>query len=107
MPTKPVALALASLMLIAPGARADESAARSRLEQRTAERGPIRQQLEAALAVPATAIAAEVAEDARGQARRASGAWNAPRIHPLVWVAIGLACVYAALREWGRGWSNL
>lgn len=107
MSPKPLALALAGLTAIAPCSRADEGSARARLERRAAERGPIRQRVEAALTVPATVIAAEAVEAARGQASRRSATSTGPRIHPAVWVLIGLACVLAALYQYGRAWSQI
>jgi hypothetical protein len=81
MPNRTLALALVGLT-VAPCARAEDVKwPSSNLEQRAAERGPIRTQVEAALAAPAIP-------------------WG-------VWVLVGLLSLYAMLLEWGRGWSNI
>lgn len=96
MPNKRLALALAGLVTVTPCGWAEESEpAGPRLERRAAERGPIRQQLEAALAVPASAITAQAVEEARRAARGASSTATGTRTHPLIWVLIGLACLFA------------
>jgi hypothetical protein len=107
MPRSVLAMALAGLMMIGPCGQAGESeSARSRLERRAAERGPIRKQIEAALAVPASVITAEAVEGARREARRSSSSSTRSSVRPLVWVLIGLVCLYAMWHEWASGWSK-
>jgi len=101
-------LSLAGLMVV-PCAQAEESKwPSSSLEQRAAERGPIRMQVEAALTVSAGAITAQEADEARRQARGSSSSSSTrSRIPWGVWVLVGLLSLCALLAEWGRGWSNM
>lgn len=108
MPNRTLALALVGLTM-APCAQAQESKWPSaQLEQRAAERGPIRAQLEAALAVPAIEVTAQVVEETGRQAVAPSPSASKPwRIPWGVWVAVGLLSLYAMFVEWGRGWSKI
>jgi hypothetical protein len=108
MPNRTLALALVGLT-VAPCARAEDVKwPSSNLEQRAAERGPIRTQVEAALAAPAIEVTAEVVDEARRQALgQSSSPPKRSRIPWGVWVLVGLLSLYAMLLEWGRGWSNI
>lgn len=104
---KALALALAGLMAAAVPLRADEPAwPTGRLEQRAAERGPIRSQLEAALAVPVAEVTAQAAAARREAAGPSSSQGRSSGVPGLVWVLIGLASLLALWAEWARAWSK-
>jgi hypothetical protein len=110
MRNRTLALALAGLMVAARGQAEHSKWPSASLEQRAAERGPIRTQLEAALAVPAIEITARVVEVEEARAAALGPPSSPPprsRIPWGVWVLVGLLSLYAALLEWGRGWSNM
>jgi hypothetical protein len=109
MPSKGVALTLAGLMAATAPAHADEPAwPTGRLERRAAEHGPIRSGLEDALAVPAGELTAHaVAVGRAAAAGQSSSQVRSGSIRPLVWVLIGLACLYALWREYARAWSKI
>ena len=106
---KALALALAGLVAAAVPLRADEPAwPTGRLERRAAERGPIRSQLEAALAVPVAEVTAQAVAAARRQAAGPSSSQGRSSGVPgFVWVLIGLASLLALWAEWARGWSKI
>ena len=109
MPSRGLALALAGLMTATAPARADEPVwPTGRLEQRAAERGPIRSRLEDALAVPARELTGQAVTAARAEAAgQSSSQGRSSSVRPLVWVLIGLACLYALWLEYARGWSKI
>lgn len=107
MSSKALALALAGLTAAAPLRAEDPVWPTSRLERRAAERGPIRSQLEAALGPPTRELTAQAVEAGRRESARLSSSHGGSSfVRPLVWVLIGLACVYALLVEWGQAWSR-
>ena len=105
MPNRTLALALAGLMA-APCGQAEESKWPSpRLEQRAAERGPIRTQVEAALSAHASVLTVQEAE-----AARRPGPPSPPtgfRIPVIAWILIGLGSLLVAWHEWAQGWSKM
>ena len=109
MPNRTLALALAGLMVAARVEAEEPKWPSAGLEQRAAERGPIRTHLEAALAAPAIEVTARVVdvEDARAAAQ---GPPSSPpprsRIHWGVWVVLGLASLFVAFLEWAQGLKN-
>ena len=108
MPSKGLALALAGLMTAAAPAHADEPVwPTGRLEQVAAERGPIRSRLEDALGVPAGELTAQAVEAAQAEAAGESSTHGrSSSVRPLVWVLIGLACLFAVMFEGAREWSK-
>jgi hypothetical protein len=106
MPSKGIALA-GLLTIAATGRAAEPVAASSRLERRAAERGPIRKQLEAALATPVVEIAAEARDASLVAARRAASQASSDSIPVFVWVLIGLASLFVLMWEFGQGWSKM
>jgi hypothetical protein len=107
MPRKGIALALAGLLTIASTGRAEGPVpSSSRLEQRAAERGPIRRQVEAALATPVAEIAAQALDASLEVADQTTSQGSSGSIPWFVWVLIGLASLYALMLKAGRAWSK-
>lgn len=99
-----LAVLLAALTLT-PRVRADEPEwPNPRLEQRAAERGPIRTQMEAALSAEARVVTeAEAREARRLGPPSARGGGHIPWY---VWVGVGLLSLFVMWQELARGWSN-
>jgi hypothetical protein len=108
MAQKTLSLALAGLMMVAPCGQAEEPGwPDPRLQRRADERGPIRTQIEAALAVPAKAITAQAVEAARREARGQSSSSKGSSIPGWAWALIVPASLFALWHEWAKGWSKI
>lgn len=107
MSHRSLALALAVLMM-APCGQAEEPAwPSSRLKQRAGERGPIRTQIEAALAAPAGVVTAQAVEAARREARKTGPGSSGSSIPGWVWALIVVGGILALLHEYGKAWSKI
>ena len=107
MPSKGLPAALASLLTIAGTSRADEPSSVASLEQRAAERGPIRKQLEAARA----ALVVEASPRpslAREPARRAASRQGSSGSMPFgAWALVTLAVLVVAYLWWAGQWAQI
>ena len=109
MRNRTLALALAGLMVAARGQAEDSKWPSASLEQRAAERGPIRAQLEAARAAPAIEVTAQAVEVEQTRSAALGPPSTPPprsRIPWGVWVVLGLASLFVAFLEWAQGLKN-